>query len=133
MGRGCCWIGIGWDGGTRVLRTWESLTLWTCGSGYWWIRVLVDRRLGYGSGAAAGPIAQLRGLRNRRRERHRGRSRVIPSRGFGHKMLWFRSRSHLTGHKMSGNYIRVVPPVSTLVTKIFEKPWSGPHRGDRGG
>ena len=37
-------------------------------------------------------------------------------------MLWFRSRSHLTGHKMSENYIRVIPLVSTLATKIFRNP-----------
>lgn len=33
-------------------------------------------------------------------------------------MLWFSCLPHLTGHKMSGNYIRVIPSVSTIVGKI---------------
>lgn len=42
-----------------------------------------------------------------------------------HKMLWFCCLPHLTGHKMSGNYIRVIRPVSTFPTKISRNPWSG--------
>ena len=42
-----------------------------------------------------------------------------------HKMLWFCCLPHLTGHKMSGNYIRVIPPVSTFTTKILRNPRSG--------
>jgi hypothetical protein len=42
-------------------------------------------------------------------------------------MLWFCCLPHLTGHKMSGNYIRVIPPVSTFVRKF-----SGEHRETRG-
>lgn len=44
-------------------------------------------------------------------------------------MLWFCCLPHLTGHKMSGNYIRVIPPVSTFVGKFLRPrsriPWSG--------
>jgi hypothetical protein len=31
-----------------------------------------------------------------------------------HKMLWLFWPPHLPGHKMSGNYIRVIPPLSTI-------------------
>ena len=46
-------------------------------------------------------------------------------------MWWSRSLPYLTGHKMSGNYIRVIPSVSTLVTKIFRNPRSGTSSSDR--
>lgn len=46
-------------------------------------------------------------------------------RGGGHKMLWFCCLPHLTGHKMSGNYTRVIRPLSTFVgrnPRPTEKP-----------
>ena len=84
-------------------------------------------------GAAAGPGEPAAGARSGPGAGEfsgcRGRWRGRTGR---HKMLWLVCPPRRPGHKMSENYIRVIPPLSTVRGRVFVTDVSGaPRRSGR--